>query len=195
MVAALHEALADHVPLRLEFYETYLRPMGMRAGTIGVASFTAALSFLRTEGQAYEPVVRAAGGLAAEWMFAAQPAMRRVFLRHLPHGLRVRAAMKLAARLAHMTVVSARGQLAGPRSDRRLLIAGSPFCGTRQRSDVPLCGFYAAALQRFFELLDVAATADPVECRATGAESCVLRVTTVAPVPVATSHHPGRLLS
>ncbi len=195
VVAALHEALADHLPLRLEFYETYLRPTGMRAGTIGVASFTAALSFLRAEGDAYEPVVRRAGGLAAEWLFASQPAPRRVVWRWLPQRLRARVAMTLAARLARLTVVGASGRLAGRRGDRRLLIAGSPFCGTRHRVDAPLCGFYAAALQRFFDLLDVGATADAVECRAAGAGTCVVRVAAAAALPVAAHAPTGRLLS
>lgn len=195
VVAALHEALADHLPLRLEFYESYLRPMGMRAGTIGVAPFTAALSFLRTEGHAYEPVVRAAGGLAGDWAFAELPAIRRALLRRLPRAWRERVAMKLAARLAGMTVRGARGRLAGRRGERSLVITGSPFCGTRQRPDAPLCGFYAAALQRFFELLDVASGADVVACRATGAEACVVRVTAAATVPVGPHAPHGRVLS
>lgn len=195
VVAALHEALADHLPLRLEFYESYLRPMGMRAGTIGVASFLAALSFLRNEGTHYDPVVRKAGELSADWIFAGQSAIRRLVWRRLPRTARARVALKLTAGLARMTVVGARGRLAGTRAERRLLIAGSPFCETRQRAGAPLCGFYVAALQRFFDLLDVAASADVVECRAAGGHDCVVRVTAAAPVSVAAGEQTGRLLS
>ena len=111
VVASLHEALAHQVPLRLEFYETYLRPMGMRAGTIGAASFTAALSFLRREpGGAYGPVVQQAGALAAEWTFANVPALRRTLWSRFPLGVRRRWALRLTARLVDGT--HARG--AGP---------------------------------------------------------------------------------
>ncbi len=194
VVAALHQALADHLPLRLEFYETYLRPSGMRAGTIGVASFSAALSFLRAEGQAYDPVVRAAGHHAAEWVFATLPAIHRAWLRRLPGAWRTRSALKLTARLTAMTVRGARGRITGSRGHRRLVVEGSPFCGTRLRPDTPLCGFYAAALQRFFDLLAVTASADAVQCRATGAEACVVEVAAVDPVAVVTPQHSGGVL-
>ena len=54
VVASLHQALADHLPTRLEFYESYLRPLRMRAGAVGVASFSAALSFLKHEDAAWD---------------------------------------------------------------------------------------------------------------------------------------------
>lgn len=176
-VGALHEALSDHLPLRVEFYESYLRPMGMRAGTIGLASFTAALSFLRNEGDAYEPVVRRAGTLAADWLFAGLPAPKRFFLRYLPRARRARSAMALTAHLAGLSVRGARGRVLDRRGRREVVIVGSPFCATRQRADAPLCGFYAAALQRFMERLEVPAGADLVRCRAVGDEVCVVGVT------------------
>jgi len=169
--------------------------MGMRAGTIGVASFTAALSFLRAEGEAYEPVVRTAGRLAADWTFEGLPAVRRALLRRLPRNWRARAAMRLTAKLVVMTLHGARGRVAGRRGRRELVITGSPFCGTRHRQDAPLCGFYAAALQRFFDLLDVPEAAESVRCRAAGEEACVVAVNPLATVPIATHDASGRLLS
>ena len=55
LVASLHQAIADLLPTRLEFYENWLNVAGLREGTIGLAPLTAVLSFLRTEGQAYTP--------------------------------------------------------------------------------------------------------------------------------------------
>ena len=50
LVASLHQAIADLLPTRLEFYENWLNVAGLREGTIGLAPLTAVLSFLRTEG-------------------------------------------------------------------------------------------------------------------------------------------------
>ena len=51
LVASLHQAIAESLPLRLEFYENWLKPLGLlkRGQAIGLASFNAALSFLRRE--------------------------------------------------------------------------------------------------------------------------------------------------
>jgi hypothetical protein len=174
VAAALHEALAGHLPLRLEFYESYLRPMGMRAGTIGVASFSAALSFLRADDNAYETVVRAAGRLAAEWMFEDVAPVRRALWARLPETVRQRAALRLTAQLVASTVGGARGRLVGRGTDRHLVITGSPFCEARQLADAPRCGFYAAALGRFCELLGLGATGAIGACRAEGAPACSL---------------------
>jgi hypothetical protein len=59
--------IADQLPDRLEFYENWLNPQGLRDGTIGLAPLNAVLSFLRTEGDAYEAVTRRAGRYAADW--------------------------------------------------------------------------------------------------------------------------------
>ena len=56
LVASLHQAIADLLPTRLEFYEGWLNPAGLRDGRIGLASVAAVLSFLRLEGEAYRLV-------------------------------------------------------------------------------------------------------------------------------------------
>jgi hypothetical protein len=62
VVASLHQAIAERLPLKLEFYENWLKPLGLlkEGRTIGVASFNAALSFLRREdpGSTYADVTR-----------------------------------------------------------------------------------------------------------------------------------------
>ena len=187
VVASLHEALAHQLPLRLEFYETYLRPMGMRAGTIGIASFAAALSFLRREHGAYDPVTREAGRLAAEWSFEELPALRRLFWARMPSGLRQRAGLRLTARLVDTTVRGARGKVVGKRRAPRLAITGSPFCDVRHRGERPLCGFYAAALERFCELLDVPSDVAIDACHAGGASQCEFDVRPGDASPAATA--------
>jgi hypothetical protein len=51
LVASLHQGIADLLPERLEFYESWLNPSGLRAGRIGLAPMAAVLSFLRQEGE------------------------------------------------------------------------------------------------------------------------------------------------
>jgi bacteriochlorophyll 4-vinyl reductase len=196
VVAALHEALAHQLPLRIEFYETYLRPMGMRAGTIGAASFTAALSFLRREpGGAYEPVVRQAGALAAEWTFANVPALRRTLWSRFPLGVRRRRALRLTARLVDGTMRGARGRTVGARSSPTLAITGSPFCDLRQHADAPMCGFYTAALRYFFQRLDVPCDVDVVACQASGAARCELAVVPALAPDDLSAHRNQRMLT
>jgi hypothetical protein len=56
LVASLHQGLVDLHPTRLEFYEGWLNPSGLRDGRIGLASLAAVLSFLRQEGGPYDLV-------------------------------------------------------------------------------------------------------------------------------------------
>lgn len=195
VVASLHEALAHQLPLRIEFYETYLRPMGMRAGTIGAASFQAALSFLRLEPGAYDSVVRQAGALAAEWTFTNVPALQRAIWASLPEGVRRRRAVRLTARLVDGTMRGARGRVGGPRSSPTLAITGSPFCDLRRHADEPMCGFYAAALQRFLDILRVPSKAETVGCHAGGADACQLATVPAVPAEDAPPHRAERMLT
>ena len=55
-----------------------------------------------------------------------------------------------------------------------LEIGRSLFCDVRQAADEPLCGFYAAALDRFLELVGVPAATRIAACRATGEGPCVI---------------------
>ena len=67
LVASLHQGIADTLPQRLSFYESWLHAEGLRDGTIGLAPLYAVLSFLRQEGAPYETITRSAGEYAAEW--------------------------------------------------------------------------------------------------------------------------------
>src|SRR4029450_9494611 len=88
VVASLHQAIAEALPLRLDFYENWLKPLGLlREGRhIGVASFAAALSSPRREEPPfiYHQVTRRAGDLAGQWTFDSLPWARRQWLAFLP---------------------------------------------------------------------------------------------------------------
>lgn len=174
MVASLHQALADHLPTRLEFYESYLRPLRMRAGAVGMASFNAALSFLRLEDAAWDPVMTDAGRHAAQWTWDAQPAWRRAWWARAPRFHRRRMALLLARHLVRDTTRQSSARVRSRAGSPSLEIAHSAFCDVRQRAAGPLCGFYAAALDRFLELVHVDAVATIASCHATDAGACVL---------------------
>ena len=84
LVASLHQAIADILPMRLEFYESWLSVSGLRDGTIGLAPLFAVLSFLRAEGTPYDTVMTRAGEYAGEWTVKGLPGIERRLIRALP---------------------------------------------------------------------------------------------------------------
>jgi bacteriochlorophyll 4-vinyl reductase len=179
LVASLHQAIADLLPTRLEFYENWLNVAGLREGTIGLAPLTAVLSFLRTEGHAYGLITQRAGEYAAAWTFDNVPAYERRIVRALPAGLRVRAALRTARALVKATYPSSRAITRVKRGVVTIDLRGSLFCEVRDPSIEPLCGFYASAIGGILRMFDVTADARVDACRAAaaGARGCVLLVT------------------
>jgi hypothetical protein len=183
VVGALHQALVDHLPLRIEFYEGYLRPMRLREGRVGAASFLAALSFLRREGDEWEAVMARAGRIAAEWTFDGLPNLQRYWVRRLPASWRARRALRLARELVAETIPASHATGTLSHGLGVLEIQGSAFCDARERARAPRCRFYGAALERFCGLLDMEVRVDWDGCRAMGHRSCSLhfRVPGLAP--------------
>ncbi len=178
LVASLHQAIADLLPTRLEFYENWLNVAGLREGTIGLAPLTAVLSFLRTEGHAYNLITSRAGEYAAAWTFENVPALKVKIVRALPAGLRARAALGTARALVNATYPGSRAMTKIKGGVVTVDIRGSLFCEVREASVEPLCGFYASAIARVLQLFDVSAEARVNECRAAGARrGCVVAVT------------------
>jgi len=178
LVASLHQSIADLLPTRLEFYENWLNVAGLREGTIGLAPLTAVLSFLRTEGQAYNLITNRAGEYAASWTYESVPSLERRFIHALPAGLRARAALRTARALVRSTYPSSRAVMRVKKANVTINLRGSLFCEVRETSIEPLCGFYAAAIARVLQLFDVVADARVNECRASGGrKGCVLSVT------------------
>ncbi|MEO6239599.1 MAG: hypothetical protein ABIQ52_21595 [Vicinamibacterales bacterium] len=178
LVASLHQSIADLLPTRLEFYENWLNVAGLREGTIGLAPLTAVLSFLRTEGHAYDLITSRAGEYAAAWTFENVPALKVRLIRRLPPALRARAALGTARALVHATYPGSRAITKLTRGQVTVDIRGSLFCEVREVSTEPLCGFYASGIARVLQLFDVSAEAQVSECRASGARrSCLVSVT------------------
>ena len=178
LVASLHQSIADLLPTRLEFYENWLNVAGLREGTIGLAPLTAVLSFLRTEGHAYNLITARAGEYAAAWTFENVPGLKVRIVRALPAGMRARAALGTARALVRATYPGSRAVTKIKNGVVTVDIRGSLFCEVREVSVEPLCGFYASAIARVLQLFDVSAEARVNECRASGARrGCVVAVT------------------
>ena len=179
LVASLHQAIADLLPSRLEFYENWLNVAGLREGTIGLAPLSAVLSFLRTEGEAYNMITMRAGEYAAEWTFDNVPAFERRVMNAMPASIRARAALRTARALIRSTYPASRGMTKIRRGVVTVDLRGSLFCEVREPSVLPLCGFYASAIARLLQLYRVEADARISQCRASvaGQKGCVLSVT------------------
>lgn len=190
LVASLHQAIADVLPDRLEFYENWLNASGLREGTIGLAPLSAVLSFLRLEGEPYAVVTRRAGEYAAEWTVRELPGVERRLVAVLPAPLRARAALRTARALVRATYPGSRAVVRLQRGSAAVDLRGSLFCEVREASAQPLCGFYAAAIARVLRLFDIAAEAEVLECRAAGARrGCAFSIVLARPPVVEIPEH------
>ena len=177
LVASLHQAIAELLPYRLEFYESWLNVSGLRHGTIGLGPLFAVLSFLRTEGEAYDLITSRAGEFAADWTVNNLGPLERRVVRALPARLRARAALRTARALVRDTYPGSRAIVRFKRGTASVDLRGSLFCEVREASMLPLCGFYASAIARVLQLFALRADAHVTECRAAGRrKGCLLSV-------------------
>jgi hypothetical protein len=175
-VASLHQAIADIIPSRLEFYENWLNVSGLRKGTIGLAPLTAVLSFLRREGDAYEMVTRRAGEYAAVWTIGSLGRMDRLMIKTFPVRFRARTALRHSAELIRESYPGSRAIVKLRRDAGFVDIRGSIFCEVREAPTTPLCGFYLAAISKTLELCRVNAAAQISSCRAVEGKACIVSV-------------------
>jgi hypothetical protein len=177
LIASLHQAIAELLPDRLEFYENWLSVSGLREGTIGLGPFHAVLSFLRGEGEVYTEVVSRAGEYAAQWTVNGLPGLELRVLRTLPLRLRTRAALRTARGLVRATYPGSRAIVKLHKETASIDLRGSLFCEVRAMSVHPLCGFYAAAIAQVLQLFAVPAEATVDACRAAGSrQGCLMSV-------------------
>jgi predicted hydrocarbon binding protein len=176
LVASLHQGIADLLPTRLEFYEAWLNPAGLRDGRIGLAPFAAALSFLRLEGEPYHLIAGRAGEYTAEWTVADLSPSKRAMVRAAPLGLRTWIVMRLARRMIRQTYSGSRAIVRWKSGQGQIDIRGSIFCEVRERVANPLCEFYASAVRRLLFLFNLEADVGIRHCRATGAEQCLMSI-------------------
>ena len=161
---------------RLEFYEYWLHPEGLRDGSIGLAPVTGVLGFLRTEGDRYNHVMRRAGHLAAEWTVASLGSMHRQGVAWLPRGIRARAALRVVGGIIQNVGHASRASSRIKGNQARLAVEDSLFCTVREAQPAPLCAFYLAATVEVLRAFGVAASGRLDQCRASGARACVIQL-------------------
>jgi hypothetical protein len=109
LIASLHQGIADVSPSRLEFYENWLSPTGLREGRMGMAPLGAVLSFLyREEPPTDVTIPAAAGACAAQWTHTDTSSLRQRIAARLPLALRARAAFGMAGGLVGETLSESR---------------------------------------------------------------------------------------
>ncbi|HTV02557.1 MAG TPA: hypothetical protein VMF13_18555 [Luteitalea sp.] len=175
--AALHQAIADLLPMRLDFYESYLRPRGWREDAVNLAPVTAVLSFLRHEDEGtYDAVMVRAAAYAVDWWLARQGWHVRRGRAWLPAPLRLRQAGKLAkAHFEHAyRGTKVRVRIRGRRLE--LEIRGSIFCSSREHVTEPLCRYYLAFVEALLADDPLPRSSEITACRALGGEHCLIAV-------------------
>jgi hypothetical protein len=152
LISSLHQGIADILPMRLEFYEGWLSPKGMRDGRIGLAPLGAVLSFVhREESPANEQIVDRAGRYAADWTFAGLSGLRRWYIRKLPTGARSRAALSLSKKLVLATVRESKVKTRINGASAAIDIKSALFDQLRDPATIPMRRFYASAIGRLLE--------------------------------------------
>jgi len=175
-VASLHQAIAEVLPMRLEFYENWLSAGGLKVGSMALAPMTAVLSFLRREGADYDRVMTRAGTYAGDWLVDELSGFERRLKLALPAPLRARAALGRGRSLVTRVYPASRAVTRMRRGTATVDVQGSLFCDVRETGRLPLCGFYAAAFAAIFERFAVPARAQVATCRGAGAAGCSLSI-------------------
>jgi hypothetical protein len=176
LVASLHQGIADLLPTRLEFYEAWLNPAGLRDGRIGLAPLAAVLSFLRQEGEPYKLIAARAGEYTAEWSVAELPAFQRAVMRAAPPKVRIHLVMRFARQMIRNTYGGSRAIVKWRKGSAAVDLRGSIFCEVRDRVEHPLCEFYASAIRRLMYLFSLDVEVGTEQCRATGGGQCLMSV-------------------
>jgi hypothetical protein len=152
LISSLHQGIADISPNRLEFYENWLSPTGMRDGRIGLAPLGAVLSFVyREEAPANDQIVARAGRYAADWTFEDISGLRRWYLRRLPMGMRARAALGLGRKLVLTTVSESKVKTRVTGTTATIDIKSALFDQLRDPATIPMRAFYASAIDRLLQ--------------------------------------------
>ena len=175
LVASLHQGIADVLPTRLDFYESWLNPAGLRDGRIGLAPMAAVLSFLRQEGEQYDEIARRAGEYTAEWLVGAMSPLERRLANALPPRVRLWYVMRLVRRLVRQTYSGSRAIVRWRAGGVGAVdLRGSLFCQVREPVAQPLCAFYAAAIQKLAVLFHLDVNVHTDGCRGAGGAKCLI---------------------
>lgn len=180
MAAAIHQAIGEVVPARLQFYESYLRPRAWREDAVSLAPVAAVLSFLRHEPPGtFDAVMASAAAHAARWVYAELPWRVRATRRVSPSLVRVRRLGRIAREQLQRSYGGTRVAVSVRRGQVTVEVRGSIFCSSRDASSAPHCRYYLAFFECLFGLDGISVTDGTLErCRAHGGDTCGLRIVT-----------------
>ncbi len=178
LASGLHQAITELMPTRVEFYESWITPKRIREGQLGRARVTAVISFLREEGAAYDAVMFQAGRYTTDWTLDTLSGPRRAMLNQLPRPLRVRGVLGLADRVVRRLHDEVRLEYRVRRGVAVVSVEDSLFCQVREPTELPMCRFYGAVIERCLEVFGLEGAAESSKCRATGESGCELIVDT-----------------
>lgn len=176
LVVSLHQAIGDVLPQRLDYYEHWLSPMGLKEGRGGLAPLLAVLSFLRQEGQpAYAEVMTLAGQYSAEW-HAEEASVGRRVIAWMPRRLRARMALGRTRALLCAAFAPLEVKVSMRRGVATVAISRSVFCTLRERWPWATCDYFAGALRRDFAMQGLEVDVRSTDCVACGADRCRFEV-------------------
>lgn len=181
LVAALHQAISDELPTRIDFYEHWLRGERLRDGGVQLAPMTAVLGFLRAEGAPYHVVMRKAGLCAADWTFQSMPTQRRRWLMLLPRWWRSRAVLAVAAQVIREGYAPSRAVVTVRRGQARIEISQSLFCRVREAQPAAQCDFHVALISGLLAAFELPSAGVIEGCAGSGDGRCVVTVDLTAP--------------
>ncbi|MBM62583.1 MAG: hypothetical protein CL484_06500 [Acidobacteria bacterium] len=176
VAAALHQAISELLPTRIQFYEEWLTLDRIREGTVSRAKVGAVLSFLRQESSGYDQVVERAGRYTGVWTFDTKPRFCEGFLQRMPQPIRVWIALRRGASLIKGLHDGGRLRWATRRGVVVAEIQRSLFCEVRVKARAPLCRFYAALLEYCLESVKLSCSIELIRCRGVGDKVCELRI-------------------
>ena len=174
LVASLHQAIADELPTRVDFYDHWLGGQRMRDGSIGLAPMTAVIGFLRAEGEPYHDVMRRAGRYAADWSVDSMPAFRRRLIMSLPRWWRARVVLRMAARTIRQGYEPTKTRARVRRREARLEVKDSLFCRVREPQPAPQCDFHAALAVQLLSRFNLPAASRVEACLGMQSAQCVI---------------------
>jgi hypothetical protein len=156
LIASLHQGIADVAPSRLEFYENWLSPTGLRDGRLGLAPLGAVLSFVYREGPPdNDRIADRAGTCAADWTVAGLSGIGVSLSRRMPVWWRSRAALALGRRFVRQTIRRSKVKSRFSRGRGSIEIHSAAFDYLRHPASTPMRRFYAAAMTRFLQHYDL----------------------------------------
>jgi hypothetical protein len=176
LVASMHQAIADELPTRVDFYDHWLGGQRMRDGSVGLAPMTAVLGFLRAEGEPYHAVMKRAGIYAADWTVDSLGAMERRFIHSQPRWWRLRSVMRLTARTIRAGYQPVKTKVRVKKNQAWFEVRQSLFCRVRAPQGAALCDYHAALIVQMMSRFDLPSTVTIEQCAGTQDSHCSVAV-------------------